>query len=183
MAIEAQPLDQSEVQRVWNGLNQAEWLQRYYGRLSEKFAYRNRLSLTIIGIFSLVAAAALFADLPSWARWTPSIPALFVACVAVLLSYTEYSRKAGIAASVAIVCMDLVRNWVNLWYDLYSGKARERAAVLEEQENRLTSLALIQSGMLDEKLREKYQKEAYEYCSRTYGSTPADTATATATAK
>ena len=161
MAVDAPPLDLNLVNRVWVGLTSASRLERYYGRLAERFAFFNRLCLMSIAGLSVVAATLLFAGLPSWA---PAIPALIVTVVSLWVSYADYSRKAGMAAIIASGCTDLGREWERLWNDLYVDDGREQAARLERQEDWITAPALLQQGFRDPKLHERCQKEAYEYC-------------------
>lgn len=168
MAIEAPPLDQSEVLRVWNGLTSADRLERYYTRLADRLSWRNKTLLIVIGVLSLATATTLFASLPQWAEWIPAVPALIVAVLSVCTSYLDYSRKAGIAASISGQCRNLGNDWRDLWFSLYSADVRERASRLEREEDRITEPASMEHGFWHAKLHSQCQKEGYEYCARAY---------------
>ena len=168
MVTEGPPLDQSEVRRVWNGLTSAERLYRYYSRLAERFSRINQVFMFTIGVLSLVAVALQFADLPSEVWWVPAVPAFMAGCLSMWASYAVYSRKAGIASSIAGLCADLRQDWEDLWYDLYSSGVRERASALERQETRITMPASLDHGFWDDELNCRCEREAYEYCVRAY---------------
>lgn len=171
MATETPTLDESAVQLVWNGITSSERLHRYYSKLGERFALFNRISLTLIGLLSLLAASLLFAALPSVIWWLPGVPAFLVAGLSVWISYADYSRKAGISTGIASLCMDLARDWQSLWFDIYADDVRERAFSLDQQENRITSPALWSQGFWNAKIHEQSEREAYDYCIRAYNYT------------
>ena len=111
-------MNQQETSKVWRGLLDAERFVRYYSRLAEKFSRWNRIALSVIAVLTSGAAITMLAELPGWASgWTPPLLAVLAAALAFCLSYADYSRRAGIAAGIAVQCVELAQEWEKLWLD------------------------------------------------------------------
>ena len=157
-------MNQQETNKVWRGLLDAERFTRYYSRLAEKFSRWNRIALSVIAVLTSGAAVAMIAELPGWASgWAPPLLAMLAAALAFWLSYADYSRKAGVAAAIAVQCMELAQEWEELWMDADAPDAPARAKELAGRMIRATSPALQQHGFEDRKLNKRCEDEADEY--------------------
>ena len=138
-------MNQQETNKVWRGLLDAERYTRYYSRLAEKFSRWNRVALSVIAALTLGAAVTMLAELPGWASgWSPPALALLASALAFWLSYADYSRKAGVAAGIAVQCMELAHEWEELWLDADAPNVSSRAKELAGRMIRVTSPALQQ---------------------------------------
>ena len=145
-------MNEQETNKVWRGLLDAERFVRYYGRLAEKFSRWNRIALSVIAVLTSGAAVLMLAELPAWADgWAPPSLAILAAALAFWLSYADYSRRAGIAAGIAVQCMELAQEWEELWLDADAPApdVSARAKELSGRMIRVTSLALQQHGFED----------------------------------
>lgn len=157
-------MNQQETNQVWRGILDAERLTRYYSRLAERFSTWNRRLMWLIAVLSSAAVATLFAELPGWtALWVPAAFSIPAAALALWASYADYSRKAGLAAGIASLCMELVQEWEPLWLDVDADDVPARARELAQRLNRITTPALQQHGFVDDKLNKRCFDEANEY--------------------
>lgn len=156
-------MDKQQVKRVWVGLLEADHLARYYGKLAERFGRRNRIGMSLVVILTLGAIAMTFASLPEWGSWLPGIPALPAAVIAIILSFEDYSRRAGMASTIASQCMELTQEWRQLWDDLPSDDVMRRASELDRRLTLISTPAIHLTGFSDDKLSEECEKETHEY--------------------
>lgn len=92
-----------------------------------------------------------------------AVPSFIVAALALWLSYTDYSRKSGVAACIAGQCTEIAKEWEYLWFDMDAEDATARAKDLDQRITRVTIPALHEGGFLDEKLNARCNKETNEY--------------------
>ena len=149
--------------QIWRGLLESGRLARYYGHLAERYSRYSRLSLMGLAVASIATAGISFLNLPSWAAWAAVLIPLLVAAAAIAMSYLDYSRRAGIAASIASLCIEAERDWESLWWDMYAQDAIERAQALARRVDVYTATALHQHGFYDAKLNERYNEETNEF--------------------
>ena len=151
---------QYHVQRVWDGLLDAERLSRYYGRLAARMQRRHFFFTVFIVTCSTLAAATLLTQLPGLVQ---AVLSLVVAAAVIWSSYSDYSRKAAISSSIRAQCEDLAVSWKELWSDVSTDQEDIllRAAVLERRLNEVTTQA-DQYGLIDDALNERCTKETYE---------------------
>ena len=164
LVVKVVAMNQQETNKIWRGLLDAERLTRYYSRLAEKFSRWNRVALSVIAALTLGAAVTMLAELPAWASgWSPPAFALLASALAFWLSYADYSRRAGVAAAIAVQCMELAHEWEALWLDADAPDVSSRANELAGRMIRVTSPALQQHGFEDRKLNKRCAEEADEY--------------------
>ena len=156
-------MDERNVKRVWVGLLEADHLARYYGKLAERFGRKHRTGMSILIVLTVGAIAMTFAPLPNWGTWLPGIPALPAAFIAIYLSYEDYSRKAGMASTIASQCMELTLEWRQLWDELPSNNVIARASELDRRLTLISSPAIHLTGFSDDELSDKCEKETHEY--------------------
>ena len=156
-------MDQRAINRVWLGLLESDRLARYYGRLAERFGHRHRIGMILLASFSLGAVATLFVSLREWGIWVSVAFSVPAAVIAIVLSYVDYSRKAGISASIASLCIELTQEWRQLWEGSDSNEVLSRANEFDRRLNMVTTPALQQTGFNDETLNGECEKKAYAY--------------------
>ena len=156
-------MDEQNVKRVWVGLLEADHLARYYAKLAERFGRYHRLGMSVVITLTLGSVTLTFASLPSGAFWIPGIFALPAAILAIYLSYEDYSRKAGMASTIASQCMELTLEWRQLWYELSSNNVMTRASELDRRLNQISSPAIHITGFNDDSLSDECEKETHEY--------------------
>ena len=152
-------------ERVQKGLVSADRLASYYGELGERFDRYNKVGLMGIATLSLAAILVTWADV---GQWYPVGIAAAIILVSLGLSYADYSRKAGTAAGIASICMELIGEWEDLWHHISDNDApakleSDATVRLENLDRRLTAVtvvALHQHGFLDKKLNERCQDDA-----------------------
>ena len=156
-----QEVDRQLVNQVWEGLLESERLNRYYGRMAERFGRRHLWAMWSIALLSSGAVGTLLASLQSW---VPLTLAALTAALALWASYNDYSRKGALAAAIAGQCMDLVQEWERLWRrGLYSEDTPARVDELAQKINRITAPALHAHGFVDDKLNKRCSREANEH--------------------
>ena len=155
-------MDKQEASIVFRGIVEAESNCRFYGALAEEFSRLNRRFLVAMSALSLATIIASLLDLP---YNVPVALAAFVLVAALWLSYHNYSRRAGTAAGIASVCLELIDEWEELWFSgqNVSGRSKE----LKQRITRVTSQALMEHGFYDSKHHKKLLKrcghEAEDY--------------------
>ena len=152
---------------VWNGLCESDRLCRYYGYLAERLEKR--------GFGLAVAATALssttFAALLSpWAGASRLLAALATICGVALIA-GHHSRKAIKGATIRRRYADLLLEWEELWSGLSKMEdiaARDRWKALSNRAIEITDGAEVELPT-DETLRERSEREAYEYRLEAHG--------------
>ena len=145
---------------VFRGLVEADGYCRFYGAVAERFNRWNRLLLVIIAVLSL---AAIIASLTEVHRLLAVGLSASVMVAALWLSYHDFSRRAGTAAGIASVCMDLINEWEELWFS--DEDVTPRVRDLKQRITRITAQALMSHGFFDEhgkldKLNRRSHKDA-----------------------
>ena len=152
-------------ERVKEAYLVADTLYRYYAKLAARFYQFNLWLLFVISLLSIGAVIAGLSEAPVWAAVGLSSVA---AVVAFMIPVLDFSRRAGVAASITAQCMDVVAGWDQLWWDVHSRRTytegwEKRHEELQLQLNRATSQAAIQNGFLDRGLLKAAGEDAQDY--------------------
>ncbi len=157
--------------RVWRGLLEADRLSRYYGLIAERFRDKYRYAMWSIAVVSFALTALGFGsamrafdgNIKLAIVWGSVFTAFLVGAVALWVSYADYSRKAGLAASISHQCEELTHEWEDLWYDLYAEDAPARTRDLARRMTRIAATARYEGGFVDDALNAECTGDAYSY--------------------
>ena len=153
-------------EQLKEGAIEADWIYRYYAGLAGKYSKYNQRFMFAIAISSVLAIAATVANVDEW--WATALTVLLAgaaASLATAIPLVDYSRRAGVAASIAGSCMDLTDDWEMLWR---KSKNMTEDDILRESEplmrrlTRATAPALLQHGFDDVKRNTKSLTDAQE---------------------
>lgn len=125
---------------------------RYYCRLARKHSNRHRLTLGAVTASMVIAVAFMVSDQPEGY----AIAAGFIAAFAsIAYSLLDDSRRAGVAASIAALLMDVVDDADLLLQQAKQGDIDARRVArgvkdLNQRVGKITALAALQSGLDNE---------------------------------
>lgn len=142
---------------IWDGLLDAERLDRYYDILGLRFRAKHVAFNIYVSIALTVSAVALLSE---WADWIPSVLFVSSSLTVTVSHYAEFSRKSGIAFRTSRRYRELGMAWRRLWREQDAPDASARVFELSRQINEITEVDF----KFDEKLDQRCAKEAYEEC-------------------
>ena len=139
----------------------ADRIYRYYCKLSSKYAEANRRLMFAIAFVSVGAVVSVFAA-PDYS-WIAAVLSIAAALLATAVPLFDFSRRAGVAASIANSCMDItddVRGLVEKSRLVSTIEIQKDVDALTRRLTRATAPAALQDGFDDEKLSRQAYKEA-----------------------
>ena len=151
---------ESDIQRVWSGVLEAERHYRYYDTLKGRISLVHNALAFIIIAGSLGAVVSLLTHAPS--VLSTALPAV-VAVVSVFLFVTNYGARAVTARIVAHQYSILASEWKRLWRGINDGSpdlVSLRASVLERMQTAVDGHA-DQCGGTNAKLNVRVTTDAY----------------------
>ena len=166
-------MNDQQLDRIWNGMLDAERIARYYTLVAERMAHRHVLVTLFIVLSATVIASGLIIDFIS-TKWLVAV-SLAQLSVAIWASYYGYSKKTAIAATIADECRSISLRWRELWFGSYdSNISMDAVYALEKELDQKTSTREIVSLRLGSfgKVHNKSTKEAYKVIEQEFSSNP-----------
>lgn len=152
-------------QRIWDRRAHAMMAARYYQRLREGFAERERAYVTwmvLCGVATASCAGLAFA-LP-WMRWVLVVVGTVNALLSALHRSRAYGLEAAEAARYSFYFDDRAAEWENLWTRLESDAT---SVSLHEVENQVSKDERLPVSRFRRDAR--LEREAYEEVHRAFG--------------
>ena len=151
---------ESDIQRVWSGVLEAERHYRYYDSLKGRIGLIHGFIMFLIMVCSMGAVVSLLTRAPS--ELSTALPAV-VAVASVVLFVTNYGNKAVTARIVAHQYANLAAEWKRLWREINEWPSEiisSRASVLERMQTVVDGHA-DQCGGTDSRLNVKVTTDPY----------------------
>lgn len=156
---------------VWQQLLDAERLSRYYGKLTDRHRTWQRIPRYLMGVSSVVGAAAIMFE-TDWTANAVYLPAFLLVIAAVVWDFIhDHGDKAAILHSISVECSEYETELQDLWRSVDAEQPskeshiRARLKDIESGMQRITSRAGYAGVKVDEKLNEKAQKEGFKVIS------------------
>ena len=156
-------MKEKQREMVWDSRYHAEAVHRYYGYLSDKFSRRDRWLVWSALLLASGTATVLFTD---GSQEFADLIAVFVVALNLWIVISRMSHKAITSSRIRVRCSDWLTDCKLLWANverLDESEIEERYKKLQFEGARITSLAESELG-LDQKLRDKSEKEAFDIC-------------------